>query len=210
MRGPMRPHCRAAGSAGGVPGDGRASLSSGAGAVSTFTWTPNMHPLGHSARVVPLEAASPVDGIYNSDLAFWGRRAFQGTYEGFRIVDVADPENPIEINNYDECSPGTTQGNQGDVVVWDDILVRSWNSPRPARPRRATASSSGQASRASRLRHLEPRRPGPGRLRAARERAGPFPGSRSKVDPQRVPTAPPERSWAPRQRSTDSRVTSSP
>jgi PA domain/LVIVD repeat len=89
----------------------------------------DMHPLGHSARNVPLENASPVDGIYNSDLAFRGRTAFQGTYEGFRIVDVSDPENPVEVNNYDECSPGTTQGNQGDVVVWGDILVRSWNSP---------------------------------------------------------------------------------
>jgi hypothetical protein len=101
-------------------------------AVSTFSWTKNMHPLGHSARNVPLANASPVDGIYNSDLAFWGRTAFQGTYEGFRIVDVSDPENPVEVNNYAECSPGTTQGNQGDVVVWGDILVRSWNSPAAA------------------------------------------------------------------------------
>ena len=112
-----------------------APASAQLGAVSTFTWTKNMHPLGHSARNVPLENATPVDGIYNSDLAFWGKRAFQGTYEGFRIVDVADPENPIEINDYAECSPGTTQGNQGDVIVWGDILVRSWNSP-------ATAASS--------------------------------------------------------------------
>jgi hypothetical protein len=101
-------------------------------AVSTFTWTPNMHPLGHSARTVPLENASPVDGIYNSDLAFWGKSAFQGTYEGFRIVDVSDPENPVEIKDYAECSPGTTQGNQGDVIVWENILVRSWNSPATA------------------------------------------------------------------------------
>jgi hypothetical protein len=108
-----------------VPAGASAQLD----AVSTFTWTPNMHPLGHSARTVPLENASAVDGIYNSDLAFWGTRAFQGTYEGFRIVDVSDPENPVEVNNYDECSPGTTQGNQGDVIVWENILVRSWNSP---------------------------------------------------------------------------------
>jgi hypothetical protein len=116
-------------------------------AVSTFSWTKNMHPLGHSARNVPLENASPVDGIYNSDLAFWGKTAFQGTYEGFRIVDVSDPENPVEVNNYAECSPGTTQGNQGDVVVWGDILVRSWNSP-AGPPPPATVRSWGWASRA--------------------------------------------------------------
>jgi hypothetical protein len=98
-------------------------------AVSSYTWTDNLEPVGHSARNVPLENASPVDGIYNSDLAFWGKRAFQGTYEGFRIIDIKKPSKPKEIINYAECSPGTTQGNQGDVVVWDDILVRSWNSP---------------------------------------------------------------------------------
>jgi hypothetical protein len=98
-------------------------------AVSTFDYTGNMHPMGFSERAVPLENASPVDGIFNSDLAFWGKTAFQGTYEGFRIIDISEPDNPVEINNYAECSPATTQGNQGDIVVWGDILVRAWNSP---------------------------------------------------------------------------------
>ncbi|HWN28155.1 MAG TPA: PA domain-containing protein [Actinomycetospora sp.] len=105
------------------------------GAVATYSYTKNMHPLGHSARNVPLDNATPGAGIYNSDLAFWGRTAYQGTYSGFRIVDVSDPENPVELQNYEECSPGTTQGNQGDVIVWGNLLVRSWNSP-------ATAASS--------------------------------------------------------------------
>jgi PA domain/LVIVD repeat len=102
-------------------------------AVSTFTYTKNMKPQGYSPRVVPLTGAG--SGIYNSDIAFWGKRAFQGTYSGFRIIDVSDPENPVELENYAECSPGTTQGNQGDVIVWGDLLIRSWNSP-------ATATSS--------------------------------------------------------------------
>jgi hypothetical protein len=102
-------------------------------AVSTFTYTKNMKPQGYSPRVVPLTGAG--SGIYNSDLAFWGKKAYQGTYSGFRIIDVADPENPVELENYEECSPGTTQGNQGDVIVWENLLVRSWNSP-------ATATSS--------------------------------------------------------------------
>jgi len=102
-------------------------------AVSTFTYTKNMTPQGYSPRVVPLTGAG--SGIYNSDLAFWGKTAYQGTYSGFRIVDVSDPENPVELQNYEECSPGTTQGNQGDVIVWGNLLVRSWNSP-------ATATSS--------------------------------------------------------------------
>jgi hypothetical protein len=108
-------------------------------AVSTYTWTDNLEPEGHSARNVPLANATPGAGIYNSDLAFWRDRAFQGTYEGFRIIDISSSSRPREIINYAECSPGTTQGNQGDVIVWDDILVRSWNSPA-----QATSSCDGQ------------------------------------------------------------------
>ncbi|MGH2655344.1 MAG: PA domain-containing protein [Actinomycetota bacterium] len=89
--------------------------------VSTFDYTQNMHPMGHSARI-------PVGGRFNSDLAFWGKTAYQGTYEGFRIIDITERDNPVEVNNYAECAPGSTAGNQGDVIIWDDILVRSWNS----------------------------------------------------------------------------------
>jgi hypothetical protein len=98
-------------------------------AVSTFAYTNNMHPLGYSARTVP--ASGQGAGVFNSDLAFWGKTAYQGTYEGFRIIDVSDPESPVEITNFTGCVQGTTTGNQGDVIVWGDILVRSWNSPAP-------------------------------------------------------------------------------
>jgi hypothetical protein len=66
-------------------------------AVSTFTYTQNMKPQGYSPRVVPLTGAG--SGIYNSDLAFWGKKAYQGSYSGFRIIDVSDPENPVELKN---------------------------------------------------------------------------------------------------------------
>ena len=99
-------------------------------AVSTFTYTKNMKPQGYSPRVVPLTGAG--SGVYNSDIAFWGKTAYQGNYSGFRIVDVSDPENPVQITNYDQCSPGSTGGNQGDVIVWENLLVRSWNSPATA------------------------------------------------------------------------------
>lgn len=100
--------------------------------VSSFDYTQNMHPMGHSARI-------PVGGRFNSDLAFWGKTAYQGTYEGFRIIDITERDNPVEINNYAECSPGSTAGNQGDVIVWENLLVRSWNSPASA-----TASCDGE------------------------------------------------------------------
>ena len=101
-------------------------------AVSTFTHSQNMHPLGYSPRVVPLANATPGAGIFNSDIAFWGKTAYQGTYEGFRIIDVTEPDNPVEINNFTGCVQGTATGNQGDVLIWGNILVRSWNSPAPA------------------------------------------------------------------------------
>ena len=101
-----------------------------AGATATFDYTQNMHPLGFSAKNVPL--SGPGSGVFNSDLAFWGTMAVQGNYEGFRILDVSAPARPREIVNFTDCVQGTTTGNQGDIVVWGDILVRSWNSPAPA------------------------------------------------------------------------------
>jgi hypothetical protein len=94
-------------------------------AVSTFTYTKNMHPQGYSPR-----GNTPnLPGLTftaNSDLAFWGNLAFQGHYEGFRIINIASPANPREIS-FTDCN-----GNQGDIVVYEDILVRAWNSAAPA------------------------------------------------------------------------------
>jgi hypothetical protein len=119
---------------------GLLTLSSGATAVpptadeatSSFDYTKNLRPLGHS--FFPNTPNLPGETFTaNSDLAFWGDKAFQGHYEGFRIVDISSPAKPKEIS-VTECF-----GNQGDVVVWDDVLIRSWNSP-------ATGTGSSQLS----------------------------------------------------------------
>ena len=86
--------------------------------ASKFQYTDNMVPLGSAPR-----PATYASGAANSDLAFWGSTAYQGSYYGFRIIDMTDPANPVEKLDYEEC-----RGNQGDIIVWDDILVRSWNS----------------------------------------------------------------------------------
>ena len=102
-------------------------------ATSTFDYTQNMHPLGFSENTVPLDNTVPGQGVFNSDLAFWGTTAVQGTYSGFRLVDISAPANPREIIDWTECtSPTSTVGNQGDVIIWGDLLIRSWNSPTPA------------------------------------------------------------------------------
>jgi hypothetical protein len=88
--------------------------------AATHSFSSNMKPVAESPR------PNPPPGAINSDLAFWEKTAYQGTYDGFRIIDISASGANL-ILNYGECF-----GNQGDVVVWRNILVRSWNSPAPA------------------------------------------------------------------------------
>src|SRR6266508_3444212 len=89
---------------------------------ATRPHTDNMHAKGHSAH--PATFLGEPDGVrhISSDIAFWGNLAFNGNYDGFRIIDISDPDDPQEII-HQGCN-----GDQGDIFVWGDILVRSWNS----------------------------------------------------------------------------------
>ena len=120
-------------------------------ATATFDFTDNLRPVGFSSRMVPLDNFRPRSNVINSDLAFWGDTAVQGTYAGFRLIDVDDPDDPKEIIDWEDCaSPTNTVGNQGDVIVWGDpqakrkqsLVIRSWNSPTPA-PRENFNSPAG-------------------------------------------------------------------
>src|ERR687895_2541278 len=109
-------------------------------ATATFDYTDNLRPIGFSSRNVPLDNLRPRQGNYNSDLAFWGDTVIQGSYGGFRMVDISDPSDPEEIVDWEDCaSPTNTVGNQGDVIAWGPrgserptLIFRSWNSPTPA------------------------------------------------------------------------------
>jgi RTX calcium-binding nonapeptide repeat (4 copies)/LVIVD repeat len=82
----------------------------------------DMTALGHSPHTA--SADDPAETVHiNSDLAFWGNMAFNGNYNGWRTIDISNPSSPVELAWYNQCN-----GSQGDVVVWEDILVRSWNS----------------------------------------------------------------------------------
>lgn len=85
--------------------------------------TQNTHEMGHDLRAATFEVP---DGqrIISSDIAFQGKLAYQGTYDGFRVIDISAPGNPKLIAEA-ECN-----GDQGDVVVWDNLLVRTWNTKR--------------------------------------------------------------------------------
>jgi glucose/arabinose dehydrogenase len=84
--------------------------------------TDNMVALGHSpdrgSFLLP-------EGLRdaNSDLAFRGTYVFHGDYDGFRIIRTSDGE--AELVSRTRCN-----GDQGDIVVWGDFLVRAWNSPK--------------------------------------------------------------------------------
>jgi hypothetical protein len=61
-----------------------------------------------------------------SDIAFWGDRAVVGDYGGFRIFDISDPVNPVQL--VDEACWGP----QNDPSLWDtdgngeaDLLILS-------------------------------------------------------------------------------------
>jgi len=97
-----------------------------------FEHTPNMSMLSYSPNVIPYLSAP-----YNSDLAFSGNLAIQGINNGFRIVNIANPAAPEELSNYRGCTVS-----QGDVVVYKNILIRSWDSPVSA-GNAATASCGG-------------------------------------------------------------------
>jgi hypothetical protein len=82
-----------------------------------------MHALGHSPHPAQFLPVPDINRQVNSDIAFWGNLAIHGNYDGFRIVDISDPGDPRLIS-HPRCN-----GNQGDVIVWENIVVRSWNSP---------------------------------------------------------------------------------
>ena len=85
-----------------------------------YSKSDNVRFLGFSAR--------PATGSLseaNSDIAFQGRYTYQGTFPGFRIVDIGNPLKPREVINYTDCRHPS---GQGDVVIYKDVMTRSWDS----------------------------------------------------------------------------------
>jgi hypothetical protein len=67
----------------------------------------------------------------NSDIAFWGDRAFVGNYGGIRIYDISNPAAPQLLSDF-RCS-----GPQNDAVVWGNLMftaIDSTQGPNPAIP----------------------------------------------------------------------------
>src|SRR5688572_18269773 len=94
-----------------------------AGAGHTTDPAVNLAPLGHIEEPAVLGGFGGANPDINTDIAFWGQFAYQGNWDGFSIRNIRDPNNPFTV------SRTFCDGNQGDIVVWKNILVRSWNTP---------------------------------------------------------------------------------
>ena len=97
-------------------------ITAGAG-HDTDPRTPNLIPRGHIFEPAVLGGFGGANPDIHTDIAFQGRFAYQGNWDGFNIRNIADPDNPRQV------SRTFCDGNQGDIVVFRNILVRSWNTP---------------------------------------------------------------------------------
>ncbi len=85
---------------------------------SPVSSSPNLKLLANSPK------GNPSSTTYrNSDLAFWGKVAFSGNYDGFRTIDLTDPENPVVLSDF------ICPGSQHDVSVWRGLLFTSIDAP---------------------------------------------------------------------------------
>ncbi|MEV7289016.1 hypothetical protein AB0O01_31475 [Streptomyces sp. NPDC093252] len=79
----------------------------------------------HSSNIEHL-ANIPKDALpgTNSDLAFQGKYAFAGNYDGFRIFDISNPKAPKTVSQV------LCPGSQNDISVSGDLLFLSTDSSR--------------------------------------------------------------------------------
>lgn len=86
----------------------------GPGAVGPTLVSDKMKPRATLAR--------SADAV-QSDFAFAGKLAYAGNYLGFRVVDISDPANPVQVADV-RCN-----GPQGDVSVYGNLLFQSVDAP---------------------------------------------------------------------------------
>src|SRR3712207_4102685 len=89
----------------------------GAVAVDAVAKTANIEHLGHRPRPAGLENT-------NSDLAFQGKYAFSGNYNGFAVYDISEPAAPELVATV------ICPSSQNDVSVYGNLLFLSTDTPR--------------------------------------------------------------------------------
>ncbi len=85
--------------------------------------SPGLYDAGEAAWNLRLVSSTPSPenfaGVTNSDLAFVGRYAIQGNYNGFQVWDIIDPAHPRVVTT--ELCPAS----QSDVSVYRNLLFVS-------------------------------------------------------------------------------------
>ncbi|MFD3695438.1 LVIVD repeat-containing protein [Streptomyces sp. NPDC058646] len=86
---------------------------------------PGQDEIVHSRNITPLaNVPSTFPGITNSDLAFQGKYAYAGNYNGFTIYDIGNPKAPKTVSQV------LCPGGQNDISVHGDLLFLSTDSSR--------------------------------------------------------------------------------
>ncbi|MEV7616273.1 hypothetical protein [Streptomyces sp. NPDC089799] len=116
----------AAGPATATPDPGDTQRSPGARtAAGAATDTPGQDEIVHSRNIKHLAniPSTNPDGI-ETDIAFQGRYAYAGSYDGFTIYDIGNPKAPKTVTQV-RCP-----GGQNDISVAGDLLFLSTDSSR--------------------------------------------------------------------------------
>ena len=84
---------------------------------------PGMFDAGEAIWNLRMRSTTPppdafVGGI-NSDLAFTGKYAIQGNFNGIQVWDISDPANPVSVVSY------VCPASQSDVSVYENLLFVS-------------------------------------------------------------------------------------
>jgi hypothetical protein len=114
--------------------DVRAAIEDGA--------IPGAGEVVHSDNVTHVASVPHAAGLpgTNSDLAFQGRYAFAGNYDGFVVYDISRPAAPRVVTQV------LCPGGQGDISVTGDLLILSVDSSRSDDSCASTAQPATQAS----------------------------------------------------------------
>ncbi len=87
------------------------------------TTPPSEKSLGVNAQGKPIHWGDPDSRIpTHSDLAFFGKYAIEGNYNGFEIYDISNPAKPVIAQTYN-CP-----ASQNDVSIFKNLLIMSSES----------------------------------------------------------------------------------
>jgi LVIVD repeat-containing protein len=87
-----------------------------------FPWTAASNGVTHVAnrpRVAPFDANPGNFGFVNSDLALQGDLAFVGSFNGWQVYDISNPDAPTLRTSF------VCPGGQGDLSIYGDLLFMS-------------------------------------------------------------------------------------